>query len=380
MNFDTIQHMEQIIGQELALHTLQTSLDNQRLHHAYIFHGPNGVGKYTTAIAFAKELLCHTPQQDLIGKKRSCSTCDSCKRFDQPIENDGVTSHKHEDIHVISKELALLSSNTTLRNRKLMNIPVDLIREYIVGGQTSDGKFHQSSAYKKPLLGHGKVFIIDESHLLDASGQNALLKTLEEPPENTYLFLITHSDDRLLVTIRSRCQRIGFCPINNNEIAKFYQEQYPQYDERQLDWMLRFAQGSLGQAKLIAEYDLYSWAKIVLPSLIQMNNGKFPFTLGSQMAEFVDGFAKSWVDRHKNASKDAANKMAAGLMWAMIGNFAQERLAKSTEQNNPNVQPWLGLIKAVESGHKTISSSVNMTLTMDHFVNLAYQSLEPSKA
>ncbi len=370
--------MDQIIGQQNAISVLQSAYDHHKLHHAYIFHGARGVGKFTTAIAFSQLLLCQNVQQDLTGRHHACQACGSCQRFGslQALE-DG--SHPHPDIHIINKELALISSNATLRNRKLMNIPVDLIREHLVGGQSSDGRFHQSAAYKKPTAGQAKVFIIDDAHLLDASGQNALLKTLEEPPTDTFLILITPQEDRLLATIKSRCQRVGFSAISDQAILDYFQQHCPDIDQKQLDWSRRFAQGSLGQAWLINQYDLYQWAKTILPAIIQMTRSQFPYQLGGQMAELVDGFAKNWVANHKNASKDAANKMGADLVWSIISLFARERLMADASGGEPAIEPWLSLIDAVEQGHKAISSSVNMTLAMDHFVNLTYQGLDPQR-
>ena len=89
----------------------------------------------------------------------------------------------------------------------------------MIGGRTSDGKQHDSSAYKTPVSGDKKGFIIDEAELLDESGQNALLKTLEEPPLGTFIILVTSRDDALLQTIKSRCQLVYFSPLSNQKLS-----------------------------------------------------------------------------------------------------------------------------------------------------------------
>ena len=109
-----------------------------------------------------------------------------------------MTEGTHPDLHVIRKELALYSDSATLRAKKLMNIPIDVLRQHMIGGVTiTDQKYHEPKVGMTPVLGQAKVFIIDEAELIDRTGQNALLKSLEEPPPRTYIFLITTRPERL---------------------------------------------------------------------------------------------------------------------------------------------------------------------------------------
>src|SRR5204863_4320065 len=101
-----------------------------------------------------------------------------------------IDARTHPDFHIIHKELAAYSDNRELREKKQINIPIDLLRERLLGG-TSGSSHHEAPAYRTAALGHGKVFIIDEAELLDPTAQNAMLKTLEEPPAQTWIFLIT---------------------------------------------------------------------------------------------------------------------------------------------------------------------------------------------
>ena len=97
-----------------------------------------------------------------------------------------------------------------------MNSPVDVLRQHMIGGWTKDPpRFHEAPAYLTPLSAPAKTFIIDEAELIDTVGQNALLKTLEEPPRRTYIFLVTSRPERLLPTIRSRCQHVRFVPLDH---------------------------------------------------------------------------------------------------------------------------------------------------------------------
>lgn len=332
-----------ILGHADVLHRLTTQLQSDHLHHAYIFHGPAGVGKFTTALAFAQALLSH----------------------------DDGTQHLqiaagHADLHVINKELARYHSDSTIRNRKLTQIPVEIIRESLI-----------EPVYKAPQQGDRKVFIVDEAELLNPAGQNALLKSLEEPPAGTTLILVTPSEDRLLPTIRSRCQRLSFLPLPDETVAKWLQDNSSLSAELQR-WAVRFAQGSLGRAKLVVDYDLSAWATTVLPKIDQM--AKRPprpdGTLGETIAKLVDDFAKAWVEHHENASKEAANKLGASLMWSMLGSHARLRLSTQAEKCDANdvfaaeamLEPWLGMVDALEKTQAMVRSNVNMGLVCDHLV------------
>lgn len=375
--------MEHILGQAAATRALQAQLASDRVHHAQIFHGPAGVGKFTTAIAFAKQVLCHDPLTDLHGNRQACGVCASCRLFknldaaDAAAHNTGEPAKKdddaddptavlasaHPDLHVITKELALYSDDAQERNRKLTTIPVTVIREHLIG-----------PANHAPAMGHGKVFIVDEAEML-AHGrnvaQNALLKTLEEPSAGTYLILVTASEHRLLPTIRSRCQRVAFGPLDDADVGRWLTRHHPGLDEQTHKWVVGFAQGSIGRAALAVRFDLVEWGTAVLTPINRLaRSGRPEPGLGAAIAEHVDGFAGAWVSAHKNASKEAANRRAAGLMGSMIGHFARRKLAEVAGQCDPEeaavseaaLDPWLGVIEAVDVFERRLGSNVNLKL------------------
>lgn len=357
--------MDRILGQPAALDALRNQLATQRVHHAQIFHGPAGVGKFTTAVAFARELLCHDPMTDLHGNPSACGACASCRLFDSlnEAEEDDPTaalSSAHPDLHVITKELALFSDDANERNRKLTTIPVGVIREHLLGPATHT-----------PTLNHGKVFIVDEAELLNNTGQNALLKTLEEPTPGTYLVLVTSSEHRLLPTIRSRCQRVAFGALDDAAVARWLGEHHAELDEQTAKWVVGFAQGSLGRASLAVRFELVEWGTAVLSPVQRLaKSGRPEPQLGASIGECVDGFAAAWVGAHKNASKEAANRRAASLMGSMISNYARRRMATAAEQCDPDapgdseqqLNPWLGVIEAVTEFEGQLSRNVNLKL------------------
>ncbi len=371
--------MTQVRGQTRALDTLQAALASERLHHAFIFHGPQGVGKFTAARWLAQQLLCHEPARDLAGQLEACGSCASCRLL-------RGEEHTHPDLHVVRKEMALHSAVAALKNRKLLSIPVDLLREHVVGGTTSDGKFHDAPVSQASVLRHNKVFIIDEAELMNAAGQNALLKTLEEPPAGTYLILVTSSEDQLLPTIRSRCLRVGFAPLSDAmvmELLGALGREVPAGAEQAL---LDFAGGSVGRALLALQFDLLNWGQLWDSGLTQMLAGKYPAQLGTATAQELDRFAGAWVGDNDNASKEAANKHAVRLMWSLIGQMLRRRLreAGTTAGSDVNiaetaVEPWLRAIDALPATESEIRANVNLALVCDHLVSLIARALAPAQ-
>ena len=397
--------MHEILGQARALDQLQAQLMSGRVHHAQIFHGPPGVGKFTTALAFAKVLLCHQPQHDLAGRAEACGQCVSCltfRRADDPTLRDdetggdanpsGGTSPKadtaensdaggsatsHPDLRVVNKELARYSDDAAVRNRKLTSIPVDVLRTALI-----------EPAYRGSQLNHGKVFIVDEAELLNAAGQNALLKTLEEPPtpdagRGTTIILVTSQDNRLLPTIRSRCQRVVFTPLPDDVVARQIEAWDQQLSAAERTWLTGFVLGSLGRLRLSLDYRLTGWAEVVLGQLEKLTRGRAAPTLGADLAERINGFAETWVKRHDNASKEAANKLAASLMFSLIATHARQQLDRLAEACDPadpasaeaRLAPWLHVIEALRTAESRLAANVNLGLTCDGLAASLSQSL-----
>lgn len=171
-----------LVGQETLVRTLQNSIEYNRLHHAYLFHGTRGVGKTTTARILAKALNCSSAEKPTI---TPCGICDSCKEI-----------ARGKCIDVLEIDAA---SNTGVEN----------IKDIIV---TSIGL--------SPANGRYKVFIIDEVHMLSPAAFNALLKTLEEPPPRRIFILATTELHKLPETVLSRCQVFPFKPITLPKIAE----------------------------------------------------------------------------------------------------------------------------------------------------------------
>ncbi|MCE9591269.1 MAG: hypothetical protein K8S99_12170 [Planctomycetes bacterium] len=362
--------MDHIIGQSRAIDVLQSSLRSGRVPHAFIFHGPAGVGKFTTALGFARVMLCHEPANDLSGNVAACGACESCKLI--PDRPGAAASSAHPDLHLVVKELALYSEDRQTRERKLSNIPLAVLEQHVL-----------QPVSRSALLRHNKVVVVDEAELIDARGQNLLLKTLEEPPAGTYVVLVTSSEHELLPTIRSRCQRVAFLPLPEETIRAWAEEHAHAWSPQSRAWLTDFAGGSLGRAALAVEYDLGRWAQRVLPAIDAAAQGKYPSDLGGAMGAMMDEFAKSWVDRHEKASKDAANKLGASLMWAVITHYARRKmqtLAAKVKPDDPvaaesSLEPWAGVIDAVNDAEREIDANVQMSLASDHLVSRLFRGM-----
>jgi len=211
------------------------------------------------------------------------------------------------------------------------------------------------------------------------TGQNKLLKTLEEPPEGTFLILVTASQERLLPTIRSRCQRVAFAPLPDAILDADLTARAPQLTAADRAALIEFADGSLGRARLALDYGLTAWAAQILPALDGMARGRIPVDLGRQFQQWIDGFATRWVQEHDNASKDAANKLAAALLWSLLARQARKNLAQAVAPGAPpHAQAWLAAIDALADAERELAANVNLGLVCDHLVLTLARALDPA--
>ena len=275
-----------ILGQQFGLDVLKRALASGRFHHAWIFAGPRGVGKYTTAVELARTLLDPAASPDELGSGEAAGS-DVARRID---------AGTHPDLHVIRKELAAFSEAAEVRSRKQTNIPIDVLREHMLGGEVGD-KQVDAAAYRTSTLGQGKVFIIDEAELLAREAQNTLLKTLEEPPPKTYIILITSHPDRLYPTILSRCQHVRFHRLDDEQMAAWAKNTLSELPAARRKWILAFADGSPGTALRAVEFELDQWQDALDPMLDGLASGEFPAPMGTALGEMVESYAQALVQK-----------------------------------------------------------------------------------
>lgn len=228
------------IGNRKVIDRLRRKLREGRFPHGLIFSGAEGVGKHTCALMVAKALNCQTASavHERAAHSQSapaadfCGECSACRKIDSGTHPDVITVTVEDDATQI--KIAQI--------RQLLNT-LDL----------------------QPLEGRNKVFIIDPADLLNAEAANALLKGLEEPPENSYFILITVNVHELLVTVRSRCQVYNFTPLTLDDIR-----QNGVADEL----IVRWSQGSIGRARSLDLTELKAERAVVLDFLGTVANAK----------------------------------------------------------------------------------------------------------
>lgn len=341
--------LSDILGQDRAVAALRSSLHADRVHHAWVFHGPAGVGKMTTARAFAAMLLDPTLAPNLAGELEPDESSQT-----QQLIAAGV----HPDLHVVTKELALFSDDAQVRARKLITIPRQVVDEHLIRPASLTARVPSGARA-------GKVFIVDEAELLDEGTQNAVLKTLEEPAPGTVIILVTSRENRLLPTIRSRCQRVAFAPLDDASMREWIarDKERSAVGQEQREWLTRFADGAPGRYELAQTMGLFGWSRDLAPRLDAADKGSFDPDLGKAMSDLVEQFAQDWVSAHDNASKDAANKDGARHMFALLAHRAQEHLRSAT--SDPHAERALRTIDLVGDAERNINANVNMKFAFE---------------
>lgn len=218
-----------ILGNEEAKKILENTIKTQNISHSYMFIGQNGIGKFMIAKEFAKAILCQ-------GEQKPCNTCESCIKFN---------GENNPDIQIIDEI-------------EEKSIKTETIKEMVKG------------VYEKPIEGSRKVYIINDSQKMTKEAQNSLLKTLEEPPEYVVIILITENENLLLNTIKSRCTKIKFNPLKDNEIIKILKEKY---DYKEVtENMLEIAGGSVTQALSVqGKEEIFNEIKTIFSNLEKIN-------------------------------------------------------------------------------------------------------------
>jgi DNA polymerase-3 subunit delta' len=200
-----IMTFSEIVGHDRSITILQRALANDMLGHAYLFSGQAGIGKKKTAFALAAAVNCPDARPE-----GGCGECPSCRKVD---------TLGHPDVRV------LVSDGDEIK--------IDQIRQV------------QADLSLKPFEGAKKVLIVDNAESMNVAASNAFLKTLEEPPGNALIILITAMPQGLLSTIRSRCQEIPFHPLPRNVLARALMRQRG-LSEEDARFISALAQGSMG--------------------------------------------------------------------------------------------------------------------------------------
>ena len=297
--------MWQTIGQPEALALLEHSLRTGKLAHAYLFTGAPNIGKTTLALDLASAVNCQ-------GSEPPCGECQPCRR---------IADGKHTDIMIISLNSAKDSGEAKSR----VEISIDDIR----------GLQHNASL--PPFEGKCKVFIIDGAEYLSSEAANCLLKTIEEPPPQVMILLLTAEELRLLPTVVSRCQRIELKPMVNNEIEKILIESHG-VDGNRAKLLTRLSQGCLGWALRVSTDDSY----------LAQRNQKLTETFSLLTAGWEERF--SYTAKLGNERKSAEEIIKLWLDWwhDVMLTKCDCKQAITNVDHIPTLEKWAQVLSLLE--------------------------------
>ena len=318
MQFSDIQ------GQEKAIHILQCAIQNRHIAHAYLFAGPEGVGKKQTALALAQYLNCAAPDLKTFTSCGNCPSCIQSASGSQPdllmLEPDGA-SIKIEQIRTLLSKVSL--------------------RSY-------------ENAYK--------VIIINDAHLMTEQAANCLLKTLEEPTDNTVFILITAQVQNLPVTILSRCQQISFHLLSPSVIQDILQKLHPER-QSQIGLVTALAKGSVSTAENLLANEEIAGARQEFYDLLMKLHQMRP-------AQII-GWCEQW-DKNKKMVKallelgqlwyhDALMVNTSGQMTLLVN---QDYLAPLKSQKIAP-QQLLQILQYFQTGMAQLESNASPRLIME---------------
>lgn len=313
-----------ILGHEQIIEHLQNAIALEKVSHAYIFSGPEASGKMMLADAFAMSLQCE-------GDEKPCLNCRSCKQ---------AMDRNQPDIIYVTHE-------------KPNTIGVDDIRTQI-----------NNDIDIKPYSSRYKVYILDEAEKMNQQAQNALLKTIEEPPAYAVILLLTTNADRFLPTILSRCIRLDLKAVKEAEIKKYLMREY-QIPDYQADVCAAFSQGNVGKAIQLASSEEFGSLKADVLQLMKRVNDIDLYEMGAavkQIAEYklsVNDYFDLMMIWFRDVLYMKATNDVNGLIFKDEVYDIKKQAAKRSYQGIEKI------LKAMETAKVRITANVNFDLVIE---------------
>lgn len=313
-----------ILGHEQIIEHLQNAIALEKVSHAYIFNGPEASGKTMLADAFAMSLQCE-------GDEKPCLNCRSCKQ---------AMDRNQPDIIYVTHE-------------KPNTIGVDDIRTQI-----------NNDIDIKPYSSRYKVYILDEAEKMNQQAQNALLKTIEEPPAYAVILLLTTNADRFLPTILSRCIRLDLKAVKEAEIKKYLMREY-QIPDYQADVCAAFSQGNVGKAIQLASSEEFGSLKADVLQLMKRVNDIDLYEMGAavkQIAEYklsVNDYFDLMMIWFRDVLYMKATNDVNGLIFKDEVYDIKKQAAKRSYQGIEKI------LKAMETAKVRITANVNFDLVIE---------------
>ncbi len=314
-----------IIGQEQLKEHIQNAITSNKVAHAYIINGERNAGKEFIARIFAMKLQCEK------GGIEPCNECHSCKQ---------ALSHNQPDIVYISHE-------------KPNSIGVEDIRGQI-----------NNDIGIKPYSSPRKIYIMNEGEKMTPQAQNALLKTLEEPPEYAVIFILTDNVEALLPTIISRCVVLNMKPVSDNLVKKYLMEELGVPDYK-ANICVAFARGNIGKAKLLASSEEFEKVKDEAITLVKYINDM-------EINEIVKAIKKimeykldvnDYLDILTVWYRDVLLFKATKDMNSLV--FKQEIQQIRRVADRSTYEGIENIVSALQQAKRRLEANVNFDLTME---------------
>ncbi len=314
-----------IVGNEQIIEHLQNAISMGKVSHAYIINGPQLSGKMMIAEAFARALQCEKEGTD------GCGECKSCHQADD---------HNHPDIIYVSHE-------------KPNNISVDDIRTQL-----------NNDIVIKPYSSKYKIYIVDEAEKMNQQAQNALLKTIEEPPAYAVIMLLTTNADSFLQTIRSRCITLNMKSVKD-EVIKAYLMNEKHIPDYQADISAAFAQGIVGKAVKLASSDEFNELKESALSLIKRLDDIDLYELGAAVKQIAEYKLKvqDYFDLIMVWYRDVLYMKATNDVNGLI--FKDEVYDIKKQAAKHSYQGIEAILEALEKAKIRINANVNFDLVIE---------------
>lgn len=330
--------LSDMLGNEMVKEYFRHTLVNRQFSHAYMLTGEAGMGRKTLAKAFAMTLLCEKNEHLEKGKTAEkasdvsdpCGCCHSCIQF---------LSDNHPDVIYVTHEKESIS--------------VDDVREQITG-----------TVQIKPYSSDYKVYIVDEAEKMTVQAQNALLKTLEEPPAYVIIFLLATRTDAFLQTILSRCITVQLKPLYDDVIRRYLMEEL-HVEKREADLYTAFARGNLGKAIAISSSEEFAKMKDSAMDLLKNIHSM-------DIAQMMD-VIKRWKDDKLNISdcldfmqlwyRDVlmfkATQDTEGFIFKEEYRYIREIASKSSFHGIEEI------LEALDKARVRLNANVNFELAME---------------
>ncbi len=316
---------KEIVGHEEIIQHLQNAIQLDKVSHAYILSGETGSGKKLLANTFAMALQCEKKGID------PCMECRSCKK---------ATSRNHPDIIYITHE-------------KPNSIGIEDIRTQLI-----------EDVQIKPYCSPHKIYIVDEAEKLTLQAQNALLKTIEEPPAYAVIMLLTSNMEAFLPTITSRCVKLNLRPVQESMVKDYLMEKMhlPDY-QAQMD--AAFSQGNIGKARQMAESDVFNLMTDQALRILKKSNELELHEMVEMIKELsaekqnIDEYLDLFILWFRDVLFFKATKEVDGLMFKDQLNYIKERARKSSYEGIETI------IESIGKAKNRLHANVNFDLVLE---------------